>query len=130
MSTDTPRHERVTLTAAQKRVLHSCPDCGHLFNSHDGSGCFAYDDEPHGCTCDTTTATIETTYAAVAALIATVREETAGKVDALPLMMSDEEGVLYDAYRFGDDGIAYRDAAEKVAERLREDAAQTVRGDR
>ena len=81
MSTDTPTPERVTLSAAQKQALHSCPGCGHLIDSHDGSGCSAYNDESFGCTCDADTRTMETTYESVARILAAreqaLREEIA-----------------------------------------------------
>ena len=94
MSTDSSTPERVTLTADQKRVLHTCPGCGHLLDSHDGSGCSAYDDESLRCTCDADSRTMETTYESVAALIAAreqaLREEIADlsrwKEEALPVL--------------------------------------------
>lgn len=58
----------VELTGAQKRALHHCPSCGHLIANHDGAGCITCTNDLSEC--DGLSPTIETTYQAVAALIA------------------------------------------------------------
>jgi hypothetical protein len=65
------------LTRAQKKALHHCPDCGHLIASHDGSGCSPCLNtwEDGGGTCEADSRTIETTYAAVAALLPTALDD-------------------------------------------------------
>lgn len=67
------------LTPEQKRGVHHAPCCGHLVANHDGSGCVT-------CTanldeCDVVLDTVETTYSAVAALIAEAVEQARAERD-------------------------------------------------
>lgn len=72
------------LTPAQKRTLHTAPCCGHLIANHDGAGCLACtnDGERDLDPCMESPATIETTYEAVAALVAAERDRLSAAMHA------------------------------------------------
>lgn len=72
------------LTPDQKRILHTAPCCGHLIANHDGAGCVACtnDVERDLDPCMESPATIETTYEAVAALVAAERDRLSAAMHA------------------------------------------------
>ncbi len=61
----------MSLTTAQKQILHSCPDCQHGIANHESDGCGAclMDQAREGGMCVYDGRTILTTYAAVEALL-------------------------------------------------------------
>lgn len=81
----------MSLTTAQKQILHSCPGCQHGIANHDGLGCATCSQEwddvaGESRSCRHSGRTIETTYAAVAALIdAAVMEARAEPPTLLPV---------------------------------------------
>lgn len=82
------------LTPAQKRILHTAPCCGHLIANHDGAGCVACtnDGERELDPCMESPATIETTYEAVAALVAAERVRLLVALAAQPDRMAEAWG--------------------------------------
>ena len=101
----------MSLTTEQKKGLHHCPGCGHLNQSHDGTGCVAcnpYLDDHESC--DRIPKLIETTYKNVEALLSETVAAMRAELDAAEAEVKQ-----------------LRESIEELADRLERDSSAGAR---